>query len=44
MQALASGALRVLNGEEEAAVFDLLPEGYASMEEFYREIAIQTKK
>lgn len=41
MQALASGALRVLNGQEEAAVFDLLPKGYASMEEFYRNFAIK---
>ena len=35
MEGLAGGALRVLRGEEEAKLYDLLPLGFKSKEEFY---------
>ena len=35
MEGLASGALRVLRGEEDAKYYDLLPTGYESKEAFY---------
>lgn len=35
MEGLSGGALRVLRGEEEAKLYDLLPGGYGSKEEFY---------
>lgn len=38
MEALASGALAVLRGEEEAKTYDVLPTGYASWEQFYEMI------
>lgn len=41
MEALAGGALRVLNGEEEAKKFDILPAGYASAEDFMAFAAAQ---
>ena len=41
MEALAGGALRVLNGEEKAKKFDILPEGYASAEDFMAFAAAQ---
>ena len=34
MEALAAGALRVLNGEEQAKEFNVLPEGFSTKEEF----------
>lgn len=33
MEALAAGAMRVLNGEEEVHPYDICPEGYSSIEE-----------
>ena len=38
MEALSSGALRVLSGVETAREYDLLPEGYATAEQFYAEL------
>lgn len=35
MEALAGGALRVLNGEEEANIYDILPKEYKTEAEFY---------
>lgn len=36
MEALAAGALRVLNGEEEIHPYDVYPKGYSSIEEMIR--------
>ena len=44
MEGLAYGALRVLDGEEDAKEFDLMPKGYSSKEEFYERIGELTKK
>ncbi|MGI5970268.1 MAG: butyrate kinase [Oscillospiraceae bacterium] len=39
MEALALGALRVLDGKEPAKEFDVAPAGFSSKEEFYRSIS-----
>jgi len=36
MEALAAGALRVLNGEEEINPYDIYPPGYSSIKEIIR--------
>jgi len=41
MEALALGGLRVLQGKEEAARFDVLPKGYSSMEEFREKVVLK---
>lgn len=40
MKALALGGLRVLDGKEIPKEYDILPKGYATVEEFYNEFGI----
>ena len=38
MEALALGGLEVLNGEQEAKFYDIVPEAYVSVEDFYSQV------
>lgn len=41
MKALAMGGLRVLNAEEIPQVYDLPPDGYSSVDEFYKDYGLK---